>query len=315
MEKNNRRRYREAAQNALNGAAYDPKRLIFIHTGITAAVTLIANILIYVLDAQLSGATGLGGLGTRSILMTAQSILQLLPALLLPFWAMGYVFAIVNIAQGKPAGPAELGEGFFRFFPVLRFELLTALLYTLLMFAASQLGGTVFLWTPWAEPMMNAVLALMNDPQNAALEEAAYQMIMQASLPILLIVGAVFIGISLPFFYRFRMARLHLMANPDKGAWAAMRESAAMTRFHRMELLRLDLSFWWYYLLEALAAILAAGDGLLVLMGITLPLPEPVRYFAFPVLSLISQLLLHYRFKNEVYVTYAQVYEDLRQEI
>lgn len=315
MDKRNRREYCEAAKTALQGAAYDPKKLILIHTGAIAAVNLVVSIAVYLLEQQLNSAVGLGGLGTRSVLMTAQSMLQLLPALLMPFWSMGYLFATVSIAENKRTGPGELGEGFFRFFPVLRLELLMALLYTLLAFAATQLGGTVYLWTPWAEPFMDAFMAFMAEPENAALEQALYAATEQASLPMLLIIGGVFVALCVPFFYRFRMARLHLMANPGKGAFAAMRESAAMTRFKRMGLFKLDLQFWWFYALEVLAAAVCYGDVLLALVGVHIPLPETVRYFGFLILSLGCQLLLHWQCKNQVYVTYAKVYLDLRQEI
>lgn len=315
MEILDRRKYYQAAKEALQGASYDPKKLILIHTGAAAAVSLVVSILVYILEQQLAGTTGLGGLGTRSILMTVQTVLQFLPVLLMPFWTMGYVLTLVNLAENKRTGPGELAEGFFRFGSVLRLELLMAALYAVLGFAATQLGGTVFLWTPWAAPMMNAALAFMANPESAALEQALYAAAEQAALPMLLIVGAVFIGLSLPFFYRFRMARLHLMANPGKGALAAMKESAAMTRFRRMALFRLDLSFWWFYLLEVLAAAVSAADMVLTLAGVTLPIPAAAQYFGCVVLSLGLQLLLHYWRKNEVYVTYAKVYLDLRKEI
>lgn len=308
-----RRSFRQAAQNALSASAYDPKKLILIHTGIVALVSLLASIVVYVIDLQIDGAVGLSGLGTRSVLLTVQSIAQMLPTLLIPFWAMGYTFATVKLAQGQKTGPADLCEGLYRLFPVLRLELLMALMYMLLLFAATQLGGTVFLWTPWATPVMNAAMAYVGDPQNIALEEALFAATAQASLPILLIVGGVFLILAAPFFYRFRMARLHLMANPGMGAVAAMRESAAMTRMYRMDLFRLDLGFWWFYLLEGAVAVVCNADALLALAGVNLPIPAAVRYFGFLVLSLGGQLLLHWWRKNEVYVTYAQVYLSLRQ--
>ena len=314
MEKIQPNQYRQAAEAALQGAGYDHKKLVLIHTSIIAAVTLLANILIYVLEQQLASAGGLGGLGTRSILLTAQTMLQFLPALLMPFWAMGYVFSIVNISGGKRTGPGDLAEGFFRFFPVLRLELLMALMYALLAFAATQLGGTVFLWTPWAAPFMNAALAFLADPENLALEQELYVQAYQVMVPMALIMGAVFVGISAPFFYRFRMARLHMMANPGKGAFAAMKESAAMTRFRRFELFKLDLHFWWFYLLEAGAVALGYGQLLFSALGADAILPDVAWHFIFLILSLGWQLVLHHWRKNEVYVTYAKVYQDLCDE-
>jgi len=85
MEILDRRKYYQAAKEALQGASYDPKKLILIHTGAAAAVSLVVSILVYILEQQLAGTAAWGGWGTRSILMTGQAMLQFLPALLMPF--------------------------------------------------------------------------------------------------------------------------------------------------------------------------------------------------------------------------------------
>lgn len=314
MDRTDRRRYRDAAKSSLAGAAFDPKKLILIHAGAAALLSLIISIATYVLEQQIAGTGGLGGLGTRGILMTTSTVLQLLPLLVLPFWNMGYLFVTVSIARSQSPSPRDLTEGFRSFLPVLRLELLLAVMYALIAFVATQAGTTIFLLTPWADPFMDSILAFAQDPENAALEAAMNAAASGAALPMLGIVIVVFVLLASPFFYRFRMAELCLIENPQEGALAAMRESTRMTRFRRLDLLRLDLSFWWFYLLDALTIALCYGELLLALAGVSLPWSEGVSYFGFLILSLGCQLLLYWWRKNEVFVTYAQAYTDLQQQ-
>ena len=91
-----------------------------------------------------------------------------------------------------------------------------------------------------------------------------------------------------------------------------MRASSELTRYRRLGLFKLDLSFWWFYLLNAGTLVLCYGDVLLNLMGVSLPWSEDVSYFLFLVLYAAAQLALYWWRKNEVDVTYAQVYTDLQ---
>lgn len=311
MDKTERRQYRNAAKNALARAVYNPKKLVLIYIGAMALLSLIVSIAAFALEQKISGITGLRDLGSRGIWMTAQAVLQMLPPLLMPFWSMGYLFVTVRIARGKQAFPEDLAAGFTCFLPILRLQLIMTLVYALVAFVAVQVGSSVFMLTPWAEPFMNAVFALANEPENATLEAAMSAAAMDAALPMACIVAAVFLAFAMPFFYRYRLAEMQLMEQPQKGALKAMRVSADTMRFKRLDLFRLDLSFWWFYLLDALAAAIGFGNELLKLAGVSLPISEDVSYFVFLVLSLGCQVLLYWWRKNEVSVTYAQFYTDL----
>jgi hypothetical protein len=82
-------------------------------------------------------------------------------------------------------------------------------------------------------------------------------------------------------------------------------------RRNRFALFRLDLNFWWYYLLQVLVLAVCYGDMLLPLVGITLPWSDTVSYFVFLSLSLALQFAVYYFFLNPVAVTYATAYEAL----
>lgn len=86
----------------------------------------------------------------------------------------------------------------------------------------------------------------------------------------------------------------------------------------RIALFKLDLSFWWFFALEILVAVIAYCDSLLPLMGIPLPMGSTVSYYLFFILSSVCQLALYWWKKGEVDMTYAHVYHALsqpRQEI
>jgi len=121
-----------------------------------------------------------------------------------------------------------------------------------------------------------------------------------------------FLILAAPFFYRFRFSEQFLMERPLKGAFGAMRASSQLTAGKRMGLVKLDLCFWWFYLLSGVSALFAYGDLILPRLGVALPFSETVNYFLCLALYAAAQLGLHWWRKNEVSVTYAQVYADLQ---
>ena len=122
----------------------------------------------------------------------------------------------------------------------------------------------------------------------------------------------VFALVAIPMSYQFRLIYYILMDKPHYGAMLAVRESKQLMRRNRSSLFRLDLSFWWYYLLSALASLLCYGDSILHLMGISLPLSDGVSYFLFYGLYLAALFAIYYCFRNRVGITYALAYESLK---
>ena len=146
-----------------------------------------------------------------------------------------------------------------------------------------------------------------------ALEQVVNSMSAEAMLPIFLIFVPCFLLLCAPFFYRYRMAAFWLMDHPQGGALAAMHSSRQLMQGKRMALFRLDLRFWWFYLLDLLVTGICYGDLLLDALGITLPFSSDVSYFLFFGIYLICLLVLHYWRRNEVSVTYAHVYLSLME--
>ena len=308
-----RRGLKGSAREALLGAAYDPKRLILIHTGAMAVLSLILAVLNFVLEKGIGGTGGLSGIGTRSILTTAQSVLQLAQVIILPFWQIGWLFVTIKLSRKEQAAPEDLLEGFRRFFPVLRLYLLQGALYMGIAMLCSYVASIIFMMTPWAAPFMDVVMQYMEATDTAAMEAALEQVTADAVLPLMGIMAVVFVVFAAPYFYRFRMAQFVILDNPKPGALAALRESRKMMRGNAVSLFKLDLSFWWFYGLELLIVALAYLDALLPLLGVTLPWSSAVTYFVLMVLYSGCQMLLYWCCKPQVDVTYAKVYEALSQ--
>ena len=127
MDLLDRRGLKNAAGDALAQASRNPKRIILIHTAVSLGIMLLVAVLDYVLSGQIENTSGLSGLGTRSVLTTVQSILQMVQMAVLPFWEIGYLYAAMKMAVKEPAEPGTLLEGFRLFGPLFRIMLLKGL--------------------------------------------------------------------------------------------------------------------------------------------------------------------------------------------
>lgn len=317
MDIRNRRQLKAEARRSLAMAPCDPRMLVLIHTGVTIILSLLVTTLDFVLENQIGNTGGLGGMGTRSVLETIQSVLRIAEYVLLPFWEFGYTFTVLRLSRVREARPESLLEGFRRFGPVIRITLLETLLYAGLAFVLFYVATNIFMFTPWAEPLYEAMdsltggSALLN--QEIILDDAAYGALADAYIPIFIIFGILFLPVGMPIYYGLRFSGLCLMDDSKKGALRAMAESRAMLKGHRLQLFRLDLSFWWYYLLHAVLMVICYGDLILPLVGIELPWSGTVSFFIFYILSMLCQLVLYVLVKNPVEVTYALAYDSLRQ--
>lgn len=289
-----------------------PGRVILIHTGVILLLSLLLTAADFLLNRQISTTGGLSGMGMRSILTTVQSLLRLTQAVILPFWQIGYTYYTLKVAHGQNAGLSDLSEGFRRFGPVLRLKMLIGGMAVLLIFISAYVSSFLFMLTPWAAPMMQQMEELMATTMDEqALLEAMVAMTKDATVPVMIIFSLCFLVGSIFLFFRFRLAELWLMDHPQGGALAALRESRRLMRGNWKAMLRVDLSFWWFYLLELLVTVLCYGDVALGAMGVEMTADAFGSYILFFVLYLCAQLALYWWKRNEVAVTYAHAYLTL----
>lgn len=285
----------EKANSCLKGATYSPKKLSFLHAGITAGVTLLFALITHILTGTMDSAVGLSGLDTRTALRFAQTALMLLVTVALPFWELGYTRAAILYAKNDTPQPKDLLYGFRRFFPALGLILIRTIAVSMVAVVSLQVAGFLFAMSPWATD----ALVLMQQPGLS--DEARMQALQTELTPIYGIWGVVLIAAVLVLYYRFRLADIYLLAG--KGPLAALYESLKRTRYTWRQLVCLDFRFWLYYLGLGLCTAVAYLDLLLPYLGI--PLNREVAFWVFTVLGQIGNVALLTTFAPKAQTAYA----------
>lgn len=314
-----RKRYdlKQQAGDALAGAAYAPRKLFFLHT----AVSLGLSLLLAVLDSLLTGAMaptgGLGGMQTRAILSTAQSLLQIVNSFALPFWQMGLVFVCLQLIRRQANGPQGLLEGFRRFGPVLRTLLIKALLLIAVCFLCSYISAIVFMLLPASQTMLDVLAPVAEVADPAAMEqlladEATLAQLMPSLSVLIGLIAVITLAVYIPLSYRMMMTDFVIMDRPETGAFGALRESFRLTRGNCFALFRLDLSFWWFYALDGVILLIYHLDWLLPSVGIALPVAADVAFWLCYGLYFLLRLALFTFVAPKVQTTYAAAYEALQ---
>lgn len=313
MDIRDRKGLMKNADLALSQAAYNPRILALIHTGVALGVSLVLTLISYFLTRQIDTTGGLSGMGMRSVLTTVQAMLSISSAVLMPFWEIGFFAAAIGIARQQPTGPSTLLSGFRRFGPILRLNLLRGLLIGFMGFLCLQISSGIFILTPFSNPLMEATEALMAQG-TPEINDALIATLMPLITPMYWIFGILFCVIAIPILYRFRMADFVIMDNKPIGALQALGASHKMMRYNRLALFKLDLRFWWFYALQVLSLGLCYGDELLPALGISLPVGGDAAFFLFFAIHLVCQLTLAWFAQSRVQVAYACAYEALLPE-
>ena len=306
-----------AAQRLEN--ARDAKTIVMIYAGITIGLSALVTVVNFMAGNGISQTGGLSNIGLRSILSTLQNVLPILQSILLMMVELGYINAALRIARGQYASPNTMKMGIDRLFPLLRWTLMQGLVYGLVGMGSFYLAIQVFLLTPMSNSAMDILTPLVSDTTILSsgvlqLDAETTWLLAQSMIPLFLLFGALCLVFCIPLMYWFRMANYVLIDKPQLGGWAVLKESRKMMRKRCFQLFKLDLSFWWYYLLVLAAGFLCYGDAFLALAGVTLPWSGDVSFFLFYALFLAVTLVIYYLFRNQIEVTYALVYEQFKPE-
>ena len=316
MDKNTRRNLRASAWTALAENSGDPRKTVAIYIAITSIATLLVDILQTVLAGKISQTGGLSNMGTRTILSTAITVLPLVQAFLMLVIHLGYQKATMKMARRQKVTPATLKEGLPALARLIRVALLMGGLYLILAFFAMYAASFLFTLTPLSNAFYDVVMPLLSEGGDIytllASDPVLLAQVAGAMLPVFPIFALIFVLVAAPFYYGYRMVNYCLLEERRMGARRAMRESSRMMKGHRLSLLKMDLSFWWYYLAQGLITSLLYLDVLLPMVGVTLPWSEMVGYYVFLVLYLLLSAVLCYFCMNRVETTYAAVYNHIR---
>ena len=292
------------------------KRVAAIYAGVTLGLSALVTILGLVLDGMMSGAGGLSGMGRRTVLSSAQSVLPVVSALIAMCVELGYQAAMLRVARGQYTSPQTLRLGFDRFWVLLRCVLLEGLILFGITFGGIYLATMLFMFTPFSHRVMELMTPVLENvtllSPEMVLDEGLYSQLMQAMIPAFVLCAIVVAAAAIPVLYRLRMARFVIIDKPGIGAMAALRESRKMMKGNCLKLLKLDVGLWPYYVGCVLASLLCYGDMLLPMAGVNLPMSDTVSYYVFFVLYLAAQFAVYYYLRNPAETAYAIAYDSIR---
>ena len=292
------------------------KRIAAIYAGVTLGLSALVTILGLVLEAMMSGATGLGGMGRRTILSSVQSMLPWVVGLITMCVELGYQAAMLRVARGQYASPQTLRLGFDRFWVLLRCILLEGVILFAIAFGGIYIATMLFMLTPFSGRVMEVLSPVLENvtllSPEMVLDEALYDQLMQAMIPAFVMCAIVVAAAAIPVLYRLRMARFVIIDKPGIGALAALRESRKMMKGNCLRLVKLDMSLWQYYIGCVFASLLCYGDVLLPMMGVRFPWSDTVSYYLFFALYLAVQFAVYYFLKNQAEVAYSIAYDSIR---
>lgn len=299
------------AKRRLEDAKCDHKKLVLIYAGAMTLLMTAVTALTYVLQDQIQNTGGLSGIGMRSVLETAISLLQMGSTLVLPFWTFGYVFSIFGAVRGERVRPESLLTGFRRFGVVLRLNLYRGIRYMLIAMLCLYPSMALYLMTPLALPVYEILLPMMESGTTAiTVDEATMMAVSEAMMPAMAVYLLVFLLVSAPFFYRMRLADYVLMEEPEVGALGAVRKSSLLMHRNRVEMLKLDLRFWWYYGIQAAAIAVCYCPEWLSWFGVTVSETGALVCYG---VYLLVQFGIAVLAQNRVEATLVVAYEALLQ--
>lgn len=284
------RNIKAQAREILQDTRPDYRRLVLLHGAVSVGVLLLISLLQYGITLLDSTSGGLDGMATGALLKTAYSVLSTGANIVLPFWELGILFTSLLIVRKQQAGFPMLTQGFRRFAPLLRYGILMALILLAVAIGCSYIISIYAMIVPMSQATEEFFLSFAQsataDPY-ALLESAPEEFWDYMTIPILLYVG-IFLAIGIPLAYRFRMAQYVILDRECVGARMSMGISNRLTKGYKWSLCKLDLSFWWYYLLQGLILSVASipaeiTDNALVILicyGISNLLSLVLVYFA-----------------------------------
>lgn len=312
MDNLNPKTLRQKAQMALRRGR-EPKKLIYTFAGIQLVMAVLIYAANFWLDGQIAGTGGLSNLGTRAIFSTVKQALPLLSFCVTMCLDLGFLAGLMRICRGQYADHTDLKTGFRKFWSLVRLSLIQSALYFAIGFLAIQLGSLLFLFTPWADPLME-ILTPLAMSETTVMDEALVMELAGHMGPLFIFIGVVYLIALIPFLFRMRMAFFCLLDDPRGRAMAAIRESSRMMRRRFGQMLKLDFSLWPYYAAIALSLLVLYGDLFLALLGIDLGLDFQVLGLIAWLGSSLIQFAATLFLRPQAEVTYLTVYDALREK-
>ena len=315
MDINDRKGLHSLAKQRL-GNARDCPKIVLIFAALITGIPLISNLISLFLSWQISGSTGLSGMGFRSMLSTLQTMLPLLINIFLLAMGLGFTGAMLRISRGQYTSPKSMKIGLDRFWVLIRATLLQSLLYAGAMFAAFYVSELIFELTPLSNSLIRTAAQVMEggntDPLAMMEDPTIVMQLTKAMFPLFILTFIAFLCLAFPIGYHLRLVNYILIDKPGQGAFQSMKESFRMMRGNCLRFFMVDLSMWWYYAAIVLSLVVCYGDLILSACGVALPMAPATASIIFLIAYLLILFLVTLFLEPHVQVTYALCYESLR---
>lgn len=304
---------KQASREALDRCE-NQKQLALVYTGVLVGSSLLLTILDYILSGMIANTGGLSNMGTRSILSSLQAMLPIAQTLVMLGWNAGYTLMILRIIRRRSVDSSTLTSGFSLFFPMLRTMLLESLVYVNIAVFSFLLSSQIYMFTPWfrslttiVEPLLPSILG---STAAITVDDATMLGVLDAMIPMLVIFCVLYMVLFIPISYRFRFSTYCLVDAPRAGAIRALAASRKLLRGNCLRLFRMDLRFWWYHGILALASLIQ----MLPLLGFLLPQGFDFTYYLCYGVYIAIVFALYALVRNRVECTYAAAYDGLLEQ-
>ena len=290
------------------------RRLVLVYCAVLALIGLGSNGLNLYLNSQISQTGGLGGLGMRSMLQTIQSVLNYVNMFFGPFWSAGFLLAMLGMVRGSAPRAEDLTGGFRRFGRIFAGMIFQLMVTVLVVVGAANVASILFSATPAGARFTELMMQLMNDPGfvtgDINLELVPLEELLQGLSWLLGLTMVLFLPIYIRISYSFRMAT-YLMVERPIGGFQAHFESIRLMRGHKWQIFKMDLSYWWYYVLGVVVSAVGYLDVFLGLAGVEVPVNEMVLFFGTLAAYFVLLTGLYLWKKCDVEAAYVLAFEQI----
>ena len=292
------------ARQQLSAATFPPKKLTLWYSGIVLGLNLLSVILDWITGSMIDSTGGLSGLGPRAVLDTVSTVFSLAVQIATPLLA----YCCIHLARQTQVEPKSLTMGPRRWAVILRHGLLVGGIFLAIGYAALQVASMLFMLLPSSEKAVELVYTIMEDPAllEGNISPQLLEEMVDAFMPVYIIGGVLFLVVFIPISYRLRLSSFRIMEETPVGAVKSVLESWKLMKGNCIPLFKLDLSFWWFYLLQSILFLLMTGISLLVKL-------TPGWYVVVSLAYSLAMLALEYSCLASVQTTYAVFYDNLLQ--
>ncbi len=302
--------WKQDARGLLSRAGNTPRKLAFLSTAVALGASVLGAVLGQLVE-QYQGSAGLSGMGTASVLQTVELIFSATVQTLTPFWTLGLVAALFLVGHGRKADRDDLFTGLRRFAVFLRLMLLEGLLVGLIAFLMYTPASLIYGFSPWGSRLAQLVLT-WEEADLETVVAANIDQLLPLVAPLVVIYLGLLLVVYLPIRYRLRFSRYLILAGMNR-ALLAMLVSHRGSKGHVWSLVKLDLSFWWYYVAKGALLVVCFLDLLGPLVGIHLPWSAGVNYWVSYLAYALGTLALETLARPLVEVTNVACFRSLAE--